>query len=146
MYKVKIARVFARKTNLCPTDKDAYFGVPGFFTPEYDEVHISVTFTWDIEYAEFLAKQWKTVSPKVLIGGPAIRGLGIPGVFKPGVYLKKGVTITSRGCPYDCSHCFVQRREGGIQELPIYPGNIMEFPAGRCVFSGSCHIIYPPGA
>ena len=34
---------------------------PSFFD-EADEVHVSVTFTWDIPIAEWLAKQWEPVA------------------------------------------------------------------------------------
>lgn len=42
------------------------------------------------------------------------------------MYLKKGVTITTRGCPNNCIFCFVPTREGKIRELPIVPGNIIQ--------------------
>lgn len=48
------------------------------------------------------------------------------GVFQSGMYLKKGVTITSRGCPNNCSFCFAHKREGKIRELPITEGNIIQ--------------------
>ena len=44
----------------------------------------------------------------------------------PGMYLKKGYVITSRGCPNRCWFCSVPRREGGrLRELPITEGNIV---------------------
>ena len=69
---MSIARVFPTKTSMVPTDKDAYFDAPDMFTPQYDEVHVSVTFTWDIQKAKYLAHQWFDKAPKVLIGGVAI--------------------------------------------------------------------------
>jgi len=114
---MKIARVFPAKTNMSPEDQDAYFAEPGLFTPEYDEVHISVTFTWDIEKANWLKKQWEVIAP-VKIGGPAIDGEG--NGFVPEVYLKKGITITSRGCPNRCPWCFINKP---LKELKIMPGN-----------------------
>ena len=34
---------------MTPDDDMAFVGQPGLFRPDTDEVHISVTFTWDIE-------------------------------------------------------------------------------------------------
>ena len=117
-----IARVFPSKTSMCPMDKDAYFGEPDFMTPLYDEVHISVSFTWDILKAQKLADAWRSHG-KVKIGGPAIDGESdLP--FQAGLYLKHGVTITSRGCPNKCSFCRVRK---GLIEFDTFPeGNIVQ--------------------
>ena len=116
---MKIARVFPRKTKASPDDELAFFDAPGLFPPEVDEVHVSVAFTYDLPKAEYLAKQWERVAP-VKIGGPA---LGKPsGNFTPGMYLKKGYVITSRGCPNRCWFCSVPKRENGLHELPITDG------------------------
>ena len=64
--------------------------------PEVDEVHISVTFTWDRQRAEELEKQWRDVGVPVKIGGPAYGDRMSPD-FVPGRYLKQGYTFTSRG-------------------------------------------------
>ena len=116
---MKIIRVFPRRTNATPDDDLVRINCqPGLFD-EADEVHISVTFTWDIPLAEKLEKAWRSVA-KTKIGGPA---LGDPGdEFEPGMYLKKGYTITSRGCPNACWFCFVPKREGPIRELQIKEG------------------------
>jgi len=103
---MKIARVFPTKTSMCPTDKHAYFNEPDLFTPNYDEIHISVTFTWDIAKAYKLVNSWKSKG-KVKIGGMAINGESDKPVS--GLYLKEGVTITSRGCPNGCSFCLVKK-------------------------------------
>jgi len=116
---MKIARVFPTKTSMSPQDQDAYFGLPELFMPEYDEVHISVTFTWDIEKAKWLKKQWEHIAP-VKIGGVAIDGEPKNG-FKAGIYLRNGITITSRGCPNKCPWCLVQSRLIELDE--ISPGN-----------------------
>ena len=118
-----IARVFPTRTSMTPTDQDAYFSYPDLFTPKYDEVHISTVFTWDIPKARVLAKAWEDYG-KVKIGGCAFGNKG--GEFVPGMYLKKGITITSRGCPNRCSFCFVPKREGKLRELPIVEGNIIQ--------------------
>lgn len=120
----RIARVFPRKTKMSPDDPDAHFGLPGLYTPQYDEIHISIAFTWDLVKVPILKDEWSRYG-KVKIGGPAVNG-ELPSDFVAGRYLKKGVTITSRGCPNNCSFCFVPYREGKIRELPIVPGNIIQ--------------------
>jgi hypothetical protein len=121
---LKIARVFLHQNNMTPNDSDAYFGPPHLNTPVYDEVHISVVFTWHKEQAQGLAEQWRRHSKRVLIGGPAFNDPGED--FIPGRYMRQGITITSRGCPNNCAFCFVPKREGKIRELPIQAGNIIQ--------------------
>ncbi len=116
---MKIIRVFPRRTNATPTDENARVGYPGLFD-ECDEVHISVTFSWDIPLAEKLYKAWSAIAP-TKIGGPALGDRGEE--FESGMYLKKGYTITSRGCPNHCWFCDVWKREGKIRELQIKEGN-----------------------
>ncbi len=118
---MKIARVFPRVTNATPRDEYTFFDGPGLFLPPIDEIHISVVFTYDIEQVEYLAKQWEHIAP-VKIGGPAFNEPG--GDFIPGMYLKPGYVITSRGCPNNCWFCSVWRREGReVRELPVTEGN-----------------------
>lgn len=121
---MKIARVFPRLTRATPQDALSFFSGPGLFPPEVDAVHVSVTFTWDLPKAESLAKQWSGIAP-VEIGGPA---LGMRGdEFVPGMYVRDGYTITSRGCPNTCWFCSVWKRDGQIRELPIHPGwNVLD--------------------
>jgi hypothetical protein len=124
---MKILRIFPRLTNATPDDDLVRIGVvsPGLFddTIGIDEVHISVAFTWDIPWAEFAARQWERIAP-VKIGGPAYNESG--GDFVPGLYMKHGYVITSRGCPNRCSFCSVPKREGGVlRELPITDGWIV---------------------
>jgi hypothetical protein len=116
-------RVFPRKTRLTPDDQFVRFGPPGFFD-NADKVEISVLFTWDKKYAEWLAEQWKDVAP-VELGGPAYNTRG--GVFISGRYVKEGAVITSRGCPNHCWFCSVWKREPELIELPITKGyNILD--------------------
>jgi hypothetical protein len=124
MIPLNMIRVFPRRTNATPVDSMAFVGEPTLFA-EADRVHISVTFSWDLPEAERLAKEWQVVAP-VEIGGPATGQRGED--FEPGVYLKEGYTITSRGCPNRCNFCSVWRREGeSIRELPIKDGwNILD--------------------
>jgi len=121
---LRIIRVFPHRTKATPADDLAYVGLPSMFA-EADEVHISVTFSWDIPEAERLEKEWRHVAP-VKIGGPAMGQRGEQ--FTPGQYLKKGDVITSRGCPNRCWFCGVWRREGqAVRELPITEGwNILD--------------------
>lgn len=116
-------RVFPSKTRLTPSDSMVRFGPPGLFD-ECDEVHISVLFTWDLQDAFDLKKQWEYIAP-VKIGGPAF---GKPSAaFEPGMYVRKGGVITSRGCPNKCWFCSVWKREPSLIELPITEGvNILD--------------------
>jgi len=119
---MRVARVFPTRTSMSPIDADAYFSTPDLFTPKYDEVHISVTFTWDIPKAKRLAEAWRDHG-RVKLGGVAIEGESDK-PFKAGMYLKKGITITSRGCPNNCSFCMVRR---GLIEFDEFPeGNIIQ--------------------
>lgn len=118
---MRIARVFPTKTNMSPIDKNAYFGPPDLFIPHYDEAHISVTFSWDLERAYWLKRQWESVC-SVKMGGLAIDQKEGDG-FVPGRFLKKGITITSRGCPFKCPWCLVDHP---IREINIEEGNIIQ--------------------
>jgi radical SAM superfamily enzyme YgiQ (UPF0313 family) len=104
----RIIRVFPRKTKATPTDSLVRIGVAPALFDEADEVHISVSFTWDLKKAEELEKSWRYVAP-TKIGGPATGMRGED--FTPGLYLKKGYVITSRGCPNRCWFCSVPKRE-----------------------------------
>jgi len=121
---MRIARVFPRRTKATPVDALAFTTEPPFFA-EADKVHISVAFSWDIPEAERLAREWKHVAP-VEIGGPAIGTRGED--FTPGMYLREGYVVTSRGCPNRCWFCSVWRREGAtIRELPVKDGwNVLD--------------------
>ncbi|MDL2289941.1 hypothetical protein LJB95_00870 [Paludibacteraceae bacterium OttesenSCG-928-F17] len=123
MIDKKIIRVFPSKTNATPDDENVRIRtMPGLFD-EADEIHISVAFSWDKSWAEAAVKQWESVAP-VKLGGPAYNEIG--GDFIPGMYLKKGYVITSRGCPNRCWFCSVPLREGGkLRELPVTDGWIV---------------------
>jgi hypothetical protein len=120
---MKIIRVFPRRTKATPDDELAYVGSPDLFA-EADEIHISVTFTWDKAVAERLAEEWRFVAP-VKIGGVAYGDSSLE--FIPGRYVKPGYTITSRGCPRRCWFCGVWRKWPEPNLLPIHPGwNILD--------------------
>jgi len=117
---MSIARVFPRRTSATPDDDLAFVGDPPLFLPEADEVHVSCTFTWDRAEARRLARAWQMQGYRVRLGGPAFDSPA--GDFEPGLYVKQGMTITSRGCIRRCPFCFVPRREGRLRLLPIRPG------------------------
>lgn len=115
---MRLIRVFPRKTKATPDDDLARFGPPDIL--DYaDEVHVSVTFSWDIPAAEHLAEQWRWVAP-VKVGGPAYerQGASYPLEFVPGRYIKEGYTITSRGCPRRCWFCGVWKTRPQATPIP----------------------------
>lgn len=120
----RIIRVFPRKTSFTPKDEYSFVGDPPMIRPEADEVHISVTFTWDIKEGFRLADAWKPYCPVVSIGGPALNS--IANGFEPNVYIRQGVVFTSRGCNNQCPWCLVPKREGGLREIEIHEGNIIQ--------------------
>lgn len=123
---MKIARVFPRKTEGSPIDDLVFFGnPPKIILPELEEIHVSCSFTYDKDYAEYLADQWSTLGVPVKVGGPAY-GDCTDENFVPGRYVKKGITFTSVGCPNRCWFCSVWKRSNGIKELPIKDGYIIQ--------------------
>ena len=117
---MRLIRVFPRRTSLTPTDPLAFVGGPPLagLLPDADEVHVSVTFTWDIQEGYRLQREWDLFYP-TKIGGPA---LGTPlGAFVPGRYLAEGVTFTTRGCNHKCPWCLVPHREGRLHEVRDFP-------------------------
>jgi hypothetical protein len=89
-------RVFPKRTAHIPDDALAFVGDPPLWRPDADEVHVSCTFTWDKVEAERLQYAWGQYYPKVLLGGPAFDSPC--DTFTPGMYVKQGITYTSRGC------------------------------------------------
>jgi hypothetical protein len=120
---MRLIRVFPRRTKATPDDDLAYFAEPDFFA-QADEVHVSVTFTYDKPRAERLAREWERVAP-VKIGGVAYGDRGEE--FIPGRYIKKGYIFTSRGCPRKCWFCTVHLRDPVPRLLPIIDGwNVLD--------------------
>jgi len=134
---MRIIRVFPRRTSYTPTDELVFAGKvhngkiikpadPPFpsLIPEADEVHVSVTFTWDVPEAYRLQAAWFDVTKlKTIVGGPGVNTCAAE--FEPGMYIKPGFTITTRGCPRNCWFCFVPEREGKLRTLPVRPGHIV---------------------
>ena len=122
---MKIIRVFPRRTTATPDDSLAFTTAPPkdlSVLPEADEIHISTAFTYDIPKAEQLAEAWYKTGIPVRLGGPAFNEPG--GVFVPGMYVRHGYVITSRGCPNRCPLCAVPEREGyTLRELPVVSGH-----------------------
>lgn len=119
-----IARVFPSKNGATPDDALAFFDAPPMFGIDgVTEVHISVSFTWEVRRAEWLSRQWEHIAP-VKVGGPAFNQPS--GDFVPGMYLKNGWVITSRGCKNKCWFCSVHKREPELKELPICDGWIVQ--------------------
>ncbi len=117
-------RIFPRRTKWTPIDDLSFVGNPPLFRPPDQSVFVSVTFTWDIKEGERLQRVWSNYYSDVKLGGPAFDDPG--GEFEPGNFIKKGVTITSRGCIWRCPWCFVPKREGEIRELEIKNGWIVQ--------------------
>jgi len=119
----RLIRVFPRRTKATPDDDLVYCGPPDLFA-EADEVHVSVSFTWDRDRAEQLAEQWRWVAP-VKVGGVAYGDDSLE--FIPGRYVKPGYTITSRGCPRRCWFCGVWKKWPEPNLLPIVDGwNVLD--------------------
>lgn len=123
-------RVFPCRTKWTPDDDLAFVGVPPILSTRFIgldrniPVFVSVAFTWHKRLAEYIAAQWRGCFHDVRIGGPAYDDHGDE--FTPGMFLKEGCTITSRGCPKKCGWCVVPKREGQIRELEIKPGWIVQ--------------------
>ena len=114
-------RVFPARTKWTPSDDMAFIGDPPLFLPEGDHpVMISCTFTWHINECERLRRSWSRFYSNVQVGGPAYDDPGEN--FETGMFVKPGITITSRGCTKNCEWCLVPQREGWIRELPIKDG------------------------
>jgi len=120
---MKIIRVFPRRTTMTPIDDYAFVGDPPMFLPSADEVHVSCTFTWHTARAKRLAEAWGQYYP-VKLGGPVF-GSQHDG-FTPSLYVRQGVTFTSRGCNNQCPWCLVPHREGRLREIEIQCGNTVQ--------------------
>lgn len=124
---MKILRVFIRKTSQTPDDDYVRIGLPDLFIPkDIDEVHISTIFSWDKEEALILQKNYLQYYPKVIVGGPAFANGNHNPEFISGMYIKKGITITTRGCNFKCPFCLVSKIEGKFREINIELGNVIQ--------------------
>jgi len=125
-----IIRVFPRATSYTPTDGMAFVGEPPMLRPaqeDVEEIHVSNTFIWDYVESCRLLKSWRSQYPQAImrIGGPVWNSP--VDTFTPGLYVRQGVTFTSRGCPMACEWCLVPGREGKLQIYdPIPAGHIIQ--------------------
>jgi hypothetical protein len=93
--------------------------------PQADEVHIDCTFTWDKDLAYSLCAAWGELYPKVMVDGCAFDSK--PNGFTPGMYVKQGVSFTTRGCNNQCPWCLVSEREGKLKQYSDFAtGNIIQ--------------------
>lgn len=127
----RILRVFPKQTSYTPIDKLTYYPngllqAPMWeLFPEFGEIHISCSFTWDKAFCRKLQEEWQVFTDKpVKLGGPAFGSVAED--FTPGLYLKPNIIFTSRGCNNNCPWCIVPKIEGKLKELPIVPGNIIQ--------------------
>lgn len=113
---------------MTPKDAYAFVGQPPMMRPDgVTEVHVSCTFSWDREIAANLREAWGQYYPEVRLGGPAWPCFGSnDGPFTPGLYVKRGITFTSRGCNNQCPWCLVPKMEGKLRLLEIQPGNVIQ--------------------
>ena len=138
----RILRVFPRRTSYTPDDPYAIVGTPwGDDWPEADEVHISCTFSWDKDRAEALREIYASrYLFDVMVGGPAYGHES--GEFTPGLYVREGVTFTTRGCPNSCPWCIVR---APFEEIEIKPGHIVQdnniLAASRLHFRRVCEML-----
>ncbi len=126
-----ILRIFPKRTPYTPDDELVYCtnGVNQApileALPEFKEIHISCIFTWDKKYCQDLKFQLEGQTNKpVKIGGPAFESYADS--FTPGLYMKKNIIFTSRGCNNNCPWCIVPRIEGKLKEQEIHTGNIIQ--------------------
>ena len=113
-------RIFLHKTSATPDDDNVRIGEPTLFDKNIEHAFLFVTFTWDIKKAEKLKQIWESICP-VEIGGPALNISRDNDEFTPGMFLKKGYVITSRGCPNKCWFCKAWQHP--LKELKIKQGN-----------------------
>lgn len=89
---------------------------------DVSEIHISCIFSWDRPWCEDFRYQLEgRVKVPIKIGGPAYGSSATD--FVPGMYLKRNIIFTTRGCNNNCPWCNVPKLEGRLKELPILPGN-----------------------
>lgn len=127
----RILRIFPHRTSYTPDDEMVYCSegnttIPMLeMFPDFDEIHISCSFTWDKQHCRDLYYQLSDrINKPVKLGGPAF-GSKVDG-FQQGLYIKKNITFTSRGCNNNCPWCIVPKLEGKLKKLPICQGNVIQ--------------------
>ena len=77
-------------------------------------LYLSVPFTWLLEKAEKIAREWHG---KVLIGGSGLMKPTQCDGYEPVLFHNACATFTTRGCPNSCKFCAVPRLEGDLKEI-----------------------------
>lgn len=80
-------------------------------------LYLSVPFTWQVEKAQMIAKQWKG---KVQIGGSGLMQPSDCNGYEPILFHNACATFTTRGCPNSCKFCAVPKLEGDLKEIPNF--------------------------
>ena len=82
-----------------------------------DRLYLSVPFTWLMDEADHLAKEWKG---KAIIGGPGVMSPTECEGFEPLLFHNPCATFTTRGCPNRCPFCAAWHLEPDYYEIPNY--------------------------
>ena len=77
-------------------------------------LYLSVPFTWQVEEAQKIARQWKG---KVKIGGSGLMQPTECNGYEPILFHNACATFTTRGCPNSCKFCAVPKLEGDLREI-----------------------------
>lgn len=78
-----------------------------------------------MQFCEDLKYQIESTTDKpVKLGGVAYQSKADD--FTQGLYLKSNIIFTSRGCNNQCPWCIVSKIEGGLKELSICSGNVIQ--------------------
>lgn len=81
-------------------------------------IYISVVFSWQLEKAEKMRREYLRDGYNAIIGGPAAGGGNYPDAI---TRHNPDATFTSRGCVRRCPFCIVPRLEGDLRELTDWP-------------------------
>ena len=77
-------------------------------------LYLSVPFTWQVEEAQKIARQWKG---EVRIGGSGLMHPSECNGYEPILFHNACATFTTRGCPNSCKFCAVPKLEGDLKEI-----------------------------
>lgn len=80
-------------------------------------LYISVPFTWLLDEAEKIKKDWPGES---IIGGPALMRPNECDGVEPLIFHNPCAAFTTRGCVNSCGFCAVPKLEGDLREIPDF--------------------------